>query len=98
MVMNTWITIASGLAALNVLLLAALGFVWLRNYRRFKTPLVLGLLAFAVVMLVENLAAIYFFLSMGMLYAGDTLAQQFVAVLRGLQFLALTFLTYVTWQ
>jgi len=96
--MSTWITIASGLAGLNVLLLAVLGFVWLRNYRRFKTPLVLGLLAFATVMLVENLAAIYFFFSMGMLYASDPFAQQFVAVLRGLQLLALAFLTYVTLQ
>jgi hypothetical protein len=98
MAMSTWITVASGIAALNVCLLAALGFVWVRNYRRFKTPLVLGLLAFAAVMLVENAAAIYFFFSMGMLYAGDAVAQQFVAGLRGLQFLALAVLTYVTWQ
>lgn len=98
MAMSTWITIASVLAGLNVLLLAALGFVWLGNYRRFKTPLVLGLLAFAAVMLVENAAAVYFFFSMGMLYAGDPHAQQFVAGLRALEFLALLFLTYVTWQ
>lgn len=96
--MSTWITIASGIAGLNVLLLTALGFVWVRNYRRFKTPLVLGLLAFAAVMLIENAASIYFFFSMGMLYAGDTVAQQFVVALRGLQFLALAVLTYVTWQ
>ena len=98
MAMSTWITVASTVAALNVCLLAALGFVWVRNYWRFRTPLVLGLLAFAAVMLVENAAAIYFFFSMGMLYAGDPFAQQFVAVLRGLQFLALAVLTYVTWQ
>jgi hypothetical protein len=98
MAMSTYITVASGLAALNMALLAVLCFVWLRNYRRFRTPLVLGLLAFAAVMLVENLAAIYFFFSMGMLYAGDPHAQQFVAALRGLEFLALLVLTYVTWQ
>lgn len=98
MAMSTWITIASALAGLNVLLLASLGFVWLRNYRRFRSPLVLGLLAFTAVMLVENLAAIYFFFSMSMLYAGDPFAQQFVAALRGLECLALLFLTYVTWQ
>lgn len=98
MAMSTWLTAASALAGLNALLLAVLGAVWLRNYRRFRTPLVLGLLAFAAVMLVENLAAIYFFFSMGMLYAGSPAAQQFVAVLRGLEFLALVFLTYVTMQ
>jgi hypothetical protein len=98
MEMSTWITIASGLAGLNVLLLAALGFVWLRNYRQFRSPLVLGLLAFSAVMLVENLGAIYFFFSMGMLYSDSVLAQQFVVALRGLETVALAVLTYVTWQ
>jgi len=98
MAMGPWITIASGLAAVNVVLLAVLSAVWLRNYRRFKTPLILGLLAFAVVMLIENAAAIYFFFSMGMLYAGSVQAQQFVVLLRGLEVVALLFLTYVTMQ
>ncbi len=96
--MSTWITVATAFAGLNVLLLATLGFVWLRNYRTFGTPLILGLLAFAAVMLVQNLASIYFFFSMGMLYSGSPTAQQFVAGLRGLEFLALLFLTYVTMQ
>jgi len=98
MAMSTWITIATVFAGLNVLLLAALGSVWLRNYRTFKSPPILGLLAFSAVMLVENAAAIYFFFSMGMLYSGAPGAQQFVAALRGLEFLALLVLTYVTMQ
>ncbi|WP_250137737.1 hypothetical protein [Halorientalis salina] len=73
------------------------GFVWVRNYRRFKAPLVLGLLAFAAVRLVENAAGINFFLD-GDAVDRDTFAQQFVAVLRGLPFLALAVLTDVTWQ
>lgn len=96
--MSTWITVATAFAGLNVLLLATLGFVWLRNYRTFGTPLILGLLAFATVMLVENLVAVYFFFSMGMLYSGSPTAQQFVAGLRVLEFLALLCLTYVTMQ
>ena len=98
MAMSTWITIATAFACLNVLLLAVLAAVWLRNYRTFKTPLILGLLAFVSILLVENAAAVYFFFSMGMLYSGSPLAQQFVAVLRGLEFLAIVFLTYVTLQ
>ncbi len=98
MAMSTWITVATAFAALNVLLLGVLATVWLRNYRTFKTPLILGLLAFVSILLVENAAAIYFFFSMGMLYSGSPTAQQFVAVLRGLEFLAIAFLTYVTLQ
>lgn len=96
--MTPWITVATAFAALNVVLLTTLGFVWFSNYRTFGTPLILGLLAFATVMLVENVASIYFFFSMGMLYSGSPAAQQFVAGLRGLEFLALLFLTYVTMQ
>jgi hypothetical protein len=96
MAMGTWITIASALAGLNVLLLVALTLVWLANYRTFRTPLILGLAAFAVVMLVENAAALYFYFSMGMLYSGSPQAQQFVAAMRAMEFLAIAFLTYVS--
>ncbi|MFB6139190.1 MAG: hypothetical protein ABEJ26_02000 [Halosimplex sp.] len=98
MAMGPWLTVATALAGLNALLLVALGAVWLRNYRTFRTNLVLGLLAFAGVMLLENLVAIYYFFGMGMLYASDPVAQQAVVVLRALQFLAFLFLTYVTMQ
>ena len=98
MAMGPWLTVATTLAGLNALLLVALGAVWLRNYRTFRSNLILGLLAFATVMLAENLLAIYYFFSMQMLYAGDPGAQQAVVVLRALQFVALLFLTYVTMQ
>ncbi|PSP49236.1 hypothetical protein BRC95_07975 [Halobacteriales archaeon QS_5_68_33] len=98
MAMGPWLTVATALAALNVVLLGALGVVWLRNYRTFRTNLILGLLAFVAVMLVENLLAVYFFFSTQMLYAGSPGVQGAVVVLRGLQFLALVFLTYVTMQ
>lgn len=96
MAMSTAITVASALAGINLLLLAALAVVWLRNYRTFRTPLILGLLAFAVAMAAENAVAIYFFFSMGMLYSGDPGVQNAVVLLRGLQLLALVFLTWVT--
>ncbi|MDS0240933.1 hypothetical protein NDO74_06410 [Haloferax sp. S2CR25-2] len=94
--MDTQIVAASALSGVNILLLAALTAVWIRNYRTFRTSLVLGLLAFAVVMLVENAVALYFFFTMQSLYSGDPHVQQAVLVLRGLQLVALAFLTYVT--
>jgi len=96
MAMSTTILAASAMAAVNVLLLGTLTVVWARNYRTFGTSMIAGLVAFAAVMLVENAAAIYFFFSMRMLYSGDPGVQQVVAVLRGLQLVALAFLTYVT--
>ena len=96
MTMGSWITAAAVLAGVNVVFLLALTAVWLRNYREFRTGMVAGLVAFGSVMLVENAAALYFFFSMQMLYSGDPGVQQAVAVLRGLQALALAFLTYVT--
>ena len=96
MVMATSIMIATAFAAVNVLLLAALTVVWVRNYRKFRTSLIAGLIAFAVVLLAENALAIYYFFSMKMLYSGDPTVQSAVATLKGLQLIALGFLTWVT--
>ena len=96
MAMATPIVIATAFAAVNVVLLAALTVVWVRNYRTFRTSLVAGLIAFGVVLLIENGLAIYYFFSMKMLYSGDPSVQMAVATLRGLQLVALGFLTWVT--
>lgn len=96
MAMGNPILIASALAGVNIVLLAVLSVVWVRNYRTFRSTLVLGLLAFGLVMLVENATALYFYFSMTMLYSGDPTVQTAVAVLRALQFVAIAFLTWVT--
>ena len=96
MSMDQTIAVASAFAGINVVLLAVLTVIWLRNYRTFRTPLILGLVAFAVVMLLENATALYFFFSMKMFYGNAPSVQQAVAVLRGMQFVALLFLTWVT--
>jgi hypothetical protein len=54
MVMSNTILAASAMAAVNVLLLGTLTVVWARNYRTFGTSMIAGLVAFAAVMLVEN--------------------------------------------
>jgi hypothetical protein len=96
MAMGLTIQAASALAGVNIVLLAVLTGVWLRNYRTFRTPLVLGLLAFSVAMLVENGLAVYFFFSMQSFYSGDPHVQFAVLVLRGVQFVAIVVLTVVT--
>jgi hypothetical protein len=96
MTMGVQIQAAVALAGVNLLCLAALAVVWLRNYRQFGSTLVLGLLAFALAMLAENALAVYFFLTMNSLYSGDPHVQQAVLVLRALQLLAVVILTFVT--
>jgi uncharacterized membrane protein len=96
MTMEITIMAASALAGLNIIFLAALTAVWIRNYRTFRTNLILGLVAFSLVLLLENAVAVYFFFSMQSLYAGDAGVQRAVLVLRALQFVAVVFLTYVT--
>ena len=94
--MQPQIQLASLLAGVNLVCLLVLTAVWARNYRRFRTTLVLGLLAFAVAMLVENALALYFFFSMQSFYSGDPHVQQAVLVLRALQLVAVGTLTYAT--
>lgn len=95
--MAVWLEATAAVAAVNIALLLGLLYVWIGNYRKFQTTLVLGLIAFGAVMLVENAMAIYFFaFSMKMLFSMDVTVQKAVMVLRSLQFVALVFLTWVT--
>lgn len=94
--MSTLMLVATTLSVVNIVLLAALTFIWGRNYRTFRTPLILGLLIFGAVLLIENVAAVYFFFSTKMLYSGDPGIDSAVTILRALQTVALVSLTYVT--
>lgn len=95
---SIWVTTATTVASVNVVLLAILGSIWLDNYRQFRTPWVLGLVVFSAVLLLENVVAIYSFFEWGALYADSRFAKLFVNGLRTLQLVALGSMTYVTWQ
>ncbi|SFB84832.1 hypothetical protein SAMN05444422_102372 [Halobiforma haloterrestris] len=94
--MGPWLMVATLLSGANVLLLGVLTIIWIRNYRTFGSEMTAGLAVFGVAMLLENIVAIYFFFSSGMLYADSPGVQQSVATLRAFQTVALAFLTYVT--
>ena len=87
------------LSAINATLLLVLLGVWLQNYRKFGSRMVLGLVGFSAVLLLENLAAVFFFFrSMEMLYSMDPLVGEVVVGMRLLGLFAIAFLTYVTLQ
>jgi hypothetical protein len=85
------------ITGVNSVLLVVLTAIWINNYRRFRSQMVLGLVGFSLVLLIENLIAIYFFVSsMRMLYATDPLVGQVVVGMRVLELIAISVLTYVT--
>ncbi|EMA45395.1 hypothetical protein [Halococcus saccharolyticus] len=93
------------LSVLNVLLLAGLGYVWGRNFYRFRSKHTLGLLVFAVLLLAENALAIYLFvfnpdLTVWINTASlvPPIAQRAMLALRALEFAGIVFLTWVTWD
>lgn len=87
------------LSGLNSAMLLVLLSVWLRNYRKFGSNMVLGLVGFSGVLLLENLIAVFFFFrSMQMLYSSDPVIGQVVVGMRLLELVAIGFLTYVTVQ
>jgi len=98
MAMGPKLLVATTLSALNTLLLLALIAVWYRNYRTFESRLTLGLVAFAVTLLVENAVSVYFFFAAASLYGMESVVGTVVVVMRALQFLALAFLTYVSME
>jgi hypothetical protein len=95
--MGQFVAAGIAIAGVNAVLLAVLTAVWIRNYLEFRSEMVLGLVAFSVVLLIENLVAVYFFFaSMRMLYSSDPVVGQVVLVMRSLMCLAILFLSYVT--
>jgi len=93
----TELAIAAALSVLSIALLGVLAGVWIREYREVRSPLVLGLVLFILVLVVENSVALYFyFATMETLYVDDPAVRTLVAIMRALQFIALVFLTYVS--
>ncbi len=46
--------------ALSAVLLLALLFIYIRNYKAIKSKFCMGLILFAIILLAENLASLYF--------------------------------------
>ncbi|PSP37058.1 MAG: hypothetical protein BRD21_04170 [Halobacteriales archaeon SW_8_66_22] len=91
------LTIAAAMSALSAALLVVLAGVWIREYRSVRTPLILGMVAFILVMLLESSVALYFYVAtMETLYVDDPFVRNLIAVLRSLQFVALLLFTSVS--
>lgn len=100
--MAVWLEVARAAAGVNVVLLLALGSVWLRNYRRHRARHTLGLLVVGAFLLVENALWLYFYLLhpafIGWFVAATLDVRVGVTLLCGLELVALAFLARLTWR
>lgn len=99
--MTTLLTLAVLAAVVNLLLLAVLGTIWLRNYRLHGARHTLGLLVFAGFLIVQNVLWVYFYqfhpdFIRWFVNAGIDVQFGMVA-LCGLETLALVILFRITW-
>ncbi|WP_332898109.1 hypothetical protein [Haladaptatus sp. CMSO5] len=98
--MSSLLDAARVVAAVNVLLLVALGSVWLRNFRAHGARHTKGLLVFAAFLLVENLLWLYFYVFhpafIGWFENAGTDVQVGMTLLCGLELVALAYLTRIT--
>jgi CHASE2 domain-containing sensor protein len=83
--------------------LAAMAVVWGRNFRRFRSKHTLGLTVFALLLLAENALALYFYRWDPMMHGWwheevPALAVQASMLLDLLEFGAVLFLAWVTWD
>lgn len=100
--MTPWLDAARVLAGLNVVLLVALGSIWLRGYRRHGASHTLSLLVFAAFLLVENGLWLYFYAVhpafIGWFVNSSADVQMGLTLLCGLEFVALVFVLRIAWS
>lgn len=85
------------LAIASVAILVVLLYIYGSNFRALRAPLSLGLTVFASLFLVENLAAIYFYVTMSEGGFGASVAMPMLA-LNAFELLAFATLFYVSWR
>ena len=99
--MSLVLTVARIAAGANVVLLLGLVYVWVGSYRRIRAQHTLGLVIFAVLLLLENGLALYLYsfhpVFHAWLDAAAPVAQSGMMALTVLELLALAFLARITW-
>ena len=85
------------LAGASIAVLIGLLYIYVGNYRGLRSPFSAGLIVFATLFLVENLAAIYFYLAMSTWTGSGNYAIPML-VLNGAELVGFATLLYVSWR
>jgi len=85
------------LAGASIVILVALLYIYSSNFRTLRAPLSLGLIVFAGLFLLENLAAIYFYVTMSETGLGASVAMPMLA-LNAVELIGFATLFYVSWR
>jgi len=100
--MGVWLNVAGAAAAANVVILLVLVGIWSRNYRAIGSNHALGLAIFGVLLLAENLLALYYYLVdpqvAQLLQSAAPVAGRAMSFVQLLELAALMFLAWVTWE
>ena len=101
--MAIWIDALRLTIGLNLLLILGLLFVWGRNFLQFRSKHTLGLFVFGLMLLAENLLALYFFLFDPVLHVWFSakmpmIAQRSIMLIRIFETIGLVFLVWITWD
>jgi len=85
------------LAGASIALLIALLYVYANNYRQLRSPFALGLVLFAALFIIENAAAMFFYVDMNNAGEGANIALPMLA-LNAAELIGFAALFYVTWR
>lgn len=100
--MSIWVDLAKVSTGANVLLLLVLGYIWGRNYLKFRSKHTLGLLIFSVFLLAENALVLYYYIVdptlSGWWHDQISLVWQAQMIINGMQTFGLSFLVWVSWD
>jgi len=85
------------LAVASALVLVGLLYIYVTNFRSVRSPFALGLILFAFLFLLENLAAMYFYMAMNDSNVGASVAVPML-VLNAAELIGFSTLLYVSWR
>jgi hypothetical protein len=97
MALGTFWMIDIVIAVASALVLVGLLYIYATNYRSLRSPFALGLVVFASLFLLENLAAMYFYMAMADSNVGASVALPML-VLNAAELVGFSTLFYVSWR